>query len=314
MPDYTLNYLMRYRADMRHCRQLLKTGSRSFYTSSMLLPGYYRAPATALYAFCRVADDMIDGNQGAARDRALLELRERLQLIYDRKPAGHSVDRAFTDVVDRFNIPSALPKALIEGFEWDAHGRRYQTLSDLYGYAARVAGTVGVMMSVLMGVRDSTALARACDLGVAMQLTNIARDVGEDAREGRIYLPTQWLEAGGLNPDEWLREPKTHPVISEAIARLLSSAEDMYDRSVAGIAQLPGRCRPCIFAARSIYREIGRNITHNSIDPVQKRSIIGTRRKVQLLMAAARRSGPDFDSAFDPPLDETRFLVESVKA
>ncbi len=101
-------------------------------------------------------------------------------------------------------MPRALPEALLEGLAWDAQARRYATLSDLYDYSARVAAAVGAMMCVLMGVRDADALARACDLGVAMQLTNIARDVGEDARERRLYLPLDWLAEAGIDPDAFL--------------------------------------------------------------------------------------------------------------
>ena len=98
-------------------------------------------------------------------------------------------------------IPRALPEALLEGFAWDAAGRRYETLDEVEHYAARVAGCVGAMMTLVMGRRDPAILARACDLGVAMQLTNICRDVGEDARAGRLYLPLAWLRDNGIDPD-----------------------------------------------------------------------------------------------------------------
>ena len=139
-------------------------------------------------------------------------LRHRLRRVYQGQPQDHAADRALAQVVRRFNIPAQLPEALLEGFEWDAAERRYETLADLHAYAARVAGTVGAMMAllmallmgVLMGVRSAAGLARACDLGVAMQLSNIARDVGEHARSGRLYLPRQWLRDAGIDPDAWL--------------------------------------------------------------------------------------------------------------
>ena len=118
--------------------------------------------------------------------------------------------------------PAALPEALLEGLAWDAEGRSYETLDDLFDYAARVAGTVGVMMTLIMGVRSPEALARACDLGVAMQLTNIARDVGEDARMGRIYLPRQWLREAGVDAEAFLADPQarpTHPRARRAASR-----------------------------------------------------------------------------------------------
>jgi phytoene synthase len=233
MVEHTLEAILRYRVDMRHCRQLLRHGSLSFYAASLLLPGYYRAPITALYAFCRVADDEIDRHSGHVQ--ALDELKSRLQAVYAGTPGNDSVDRALANTVERFDIPIALPAALLEGFEWDVVGRRYADLPGLYAYAARVAGTVGAMAAKLMGARDPEVLARACDLGVAMQLTNIARDVGEDARAGRIYLPTDWLQSADIDPDEWLARPYFSPALGDVIKRLLDAAEMLYQRSASGI-------------------------------------------------------------------------------
>ena len=114
-----------------------------------------------------------------------------------------------------------IPEALIEGLEWDAEGRRFETLSDLYSYCARVAGTVGVMMTLVMGQRKPDIVARACDLGCAMQLTNICRDVGEDARAGRLYLPLSFMREAGLDPDEWLKNPVFNDQIAGIVRRLL---------------------------------------------------------------------------------------------
>jgi phytoene synthase len=114
-------------------------------------------------------------------------------------------------LIETYHMPRALPEALLEGLAWDGMERRYASLSDLRAYSARVASAVGAMMCVLMEVRDPHALARACDLGVAMQLTNIARDVGEDARAGRLYLPTDWLEEEGIDIDAFLADPRPTP-------------------------------------------------------------------------------------------------------
>ena len=136
-------------------------------------------------------------------------LRERLALVYAGQPIAQPADRALARIVARFGIPRALPEALLEGFAWDAEGRRYDDLAALRAYAVRVAGTVGAMMAVLMGVRDPARLAAAIDLGVAMQLSNIARDVGEDARAGRLYLPLRWLAEAGIDPELFLAAPHT---------------------------------------------------------------------------------------------------------
>ena len=183
--------------DLQHCRDVIRTGSLSFHAASKLLPTSVRDPALALYAFCRLADDEVD--EGQNKTHAVIELQERLALVYAGQPRNAPEDRAFASVVEDFEMPAALPKALLEGLAWDAMEHRYTSLSDLRSYCARVASAVGAMMCVLMRVRDADALARACDLGVAMQLTNIARDVGEDARAGRIYLPLEWIHAEGLS-------------------------------------------------------------------------------------------------------------------
>ncbi|MDA0962938.1 MAG: squalene/phytoene synthase family protein, partial [Proteobacteria bacterium] len=164
-------------ADMEACREAIRHGSLSFHAASRLLPARVRDPALALYAFCRLADDAVDLQTEKAD--AVLRLRDRLDLVYAGRPRDAAADRAFAAVVEEFEMPRALPDALLEGLAWDAEGRRYSDISGLYAYSARVASAVGVMMTVLMRVRDADALARACDLGVAMQLTNIARDVRE---------------------------------------------------------------------------------------------------------------------------------------
>src|SRR5690606_3518328 len=133
--------------------------------ASLLLPQSYRGYARGLYGFCRVADDLVDQSDDPAQ--AVDALHERLGRIYAGRPDDAPADRAFADVVHRFGIPRAVPDALIEGFLWDAQGRHYDSLSDVVAYAVRVAGTVGVMMSLIMGRRAPQALARAIDLGIA---------------------------------------------------------------------------------------------------------------------------------------------------
>lgn len=300
--------------DLSACRALLRNGSKSFHAASRLLPPSVRAPATALYAFCRLADDAIDGE--GASPAALAALSERLDLVYAGRPLNHPCDRALAAIVEAHALPRALPDALLEGLAWDAEGRRYHDLSALNAYAARVAGTVGAMMAVLMGVRAPEPLARACDLGVAMQLTNIARDVGEDARMGRLYLPVSWLEEAGIDADAWLARPVFGPALGAVVARLLAAAEELYDRAAPGIGALPLACRPGIGAARLIYAEIGREVQRRGLDSVSSRAVVPRARKLTLLarsLAAAplASAGP---ALAHPPLAETRFLVQAVAA
>lgn len=301
-------------ADITACRQLLRGGSRSFYAASFLLPQRIRDPAIALYAFCRVADDAVDcaGSEPGAQARALDELRDRLDRVYAGRPIDAYTDRALADVVESFVIPKALLEALLEGFEWDAQGRRFEDLSGLYAYSARVAGTVGAMMAALMGARTSQLVARACDLGVAMQLTNIARDVGEDAHNGRLYLPMQWMREAGIDPEAWLARPAFNDALASVIERLLRVADVLYVRSDVGIAGLPFGCRAGINAARYLYAEIGRQVERQGMDSVSRRAVVAGSRKVQLLAPILGTAvlSPRYVSA--PPLEETRFLVDAV--
>ena len=218
------------------------------------------------------------------------------------------------DLMRRCAIPAALPEALLEGLAWDAEGRSYETIDELFDYAARVAGAVGVMMTLIMDVRSPQALARACDLGVAMQLTNIARDVGEDARLGRLYLPRQWLREAGIDADAWLSEPNLDERLRPIVARLLHEADALYARARAGIALLPANCRPAILAAALIYEEIGREIERNAFDSVTQRARVSATRKLLLMAQAMRGSLSLSEADATPPLACANFLIESARS
>jgi phytoene synthase len=297
--------------DHRECRRATRNGSRSFYAASRLLPAQTRKRAFALYAFCRLSDDAIDLS-GGSRD-ALDRLRARLACAARGRPQPHPADRAMADLMRRCAIPTALPEALLEGLAWDAEGRSYETIDELFDYAARVAGAVGVMMALIMDVRSPQALARACDLGVAMQLTNIARDVGEDARLGRVYLPRQWLREAGIDPDALLSEPNPDERLRPIVARLIREADALYLRARAGIALLPASCRPAILAAALIYQEIGREIERNALDSFTRRARVSSTRKLLLMARATRGSLSLSETSATPPLACANFLIESAR-
>jgi 15-cis-phytoene synthase len=298
------------RDDLAQCRALLRNGSKSFFAASLLLPRHVREPATALYAFCRVADDAVDLTDRPGE--ALAVLHGRLDGVYSGRPQDNPVDRALAAVVQSYGLPRAHLDALLDGFLWDSEGKRYATIGDLRAYAARVAGTVGVMMTLLMGERAPVTLARACDLGIAMQLTNIARDVGEDARAGRLYLPEAWLMEAGLDPQSWLRAPVFDSRIAGIIEHLLAEAAVLYERSKDGIALLPPDCRPAIHAARLIYAEIGAEVARAGHDSVSRRAVVAGNRKLRLL-AEALLSGAQTSGQPHAMLEEARFLVEAVE-
>lgn len=302
----------RYRADLAACRALLATGSKSFHTASLVLPARVREPASALYAFCRLADDAIDLDPG--KGPALIRLRRRLDRAYAGEPQDFAADRAFAQVVRRFRIPRALPEALLEGLAWDAEVRRYATIGDVRAYAVRVAGSVGAMMALIMGARDAEALARATDLGIAMQLSNIARDVGEDAREGRLYLPLDWLDDAGIDPEAFLGAPRFTPALGHVVKRLLDTADEFYRRAEGGIGMLPADCRPGIAAARTIYAEIGREVERAGYDSITRRAVVSKRRKLGLLAGALPRAVWAPRPTGSEPAAEASYLIAAVSA
>lgn len=307
------------RADELACEAILRAGSKSFHTASRLLPSRMRVPTMALYAFCRIADDEVDeleadtAQHAGAAIAAVERLGRRLDAVYRGEPADSPVDRLFARVVREHRIPRALPDALLDGMRWDAEGRSIADESALVAYAARVAAVVGVMMTLLMGERRPEVLARACDLGVAMQLTNIARDVGTDARMGRVYLPTTWLEEAGIDRAQLVQSPRFDPRLAELVQRLLQRADTLYRRADTGIALLPADCQRSILAARHIYAAIGTVIARRGHDSVTSRAVVSGARKLWLALRSLWGRLPVAEPAVLalPVLPEAAFLVSA---
>ena len=300
--------------DVRRCEAILRRGSRSFYAASRLLPQRIRRPTMVLYAFCRNVDDAVDMSEGTAAVslRVVDELRERLGRAYAGRPMDSPVDRAFAIVAHQCSIPIAVPHALLDGMEWDARGRRYEDIEDLFEYAARVAGTVGVMMTLIMGSRQANVLGRACDLGAAMQLTNIARDIGEDAARGRIYLPLSWCRDAQIDPEAWLQNPTPSETLRQLVARLLTTADELYTRADSGVAELPADCRVAIRAARLIYSDIGRKIARAGYDSVTRRAYVSTTRKLWLVARAVFSGNRKVQATTAAELPSASFLVDAA--
>lgn len=249
-------------ATLDQARQSIAVGSKSFAMASRFLPAGMHEDCVMLYAWCRHADDVIDGQEagfatGIANDPAarLAELRDLTHRAL-RGDAAAPVYAGLARVMAARNIPHRHVDELLDGFAMDVDGRVYQTMSDLLDYCYHVAGVVGVMMARIMGVRDESVLDRASDLGLAFQLTNIARDVIDDARIERTYLPRDLLRAEGVaqvDPDD----PTQRPALHRVALRLLDEAETYYRSADVGIAALPRRPALAITAARNIYRQIG---------------------------------------------------------
>ncbi len=291
------------RDDRLACRAWIRRHSKSFFLSSLLLPARVRQASWALYAFCRRADDAVDADDASAAAglRRVESLRARLDRVYAGRADDDAIDRAFAAVVERYAIPRALPEALLAGMEMDARGTRYAGDDDLLLYCFRVAATVGLMMTRVMGAGDDVAYLRAADLGIAMQLTNIARDVGEDERRGRVYLPAALLDdAGGDRRC--------------AVRALLERADAHYRAADRGVPLLPRDCRLAIASARNIYSAIGDAIAANGYDSLTQRAYVPLSRKLVLVARAlTARFRSARDAALPGPADAAlRPLVRAV--
>ncbi len=246
---------------------IIQAGSKSFAAAAKIFNPETRASAYLLYAWCRHCDDVIDGQQLGYDQGNTPNHDPSKELIKLRKQTNDALTGILTDdpifsalqkVISKNNIPKAYPLALLDGFEMDVHRRSYQTIDDTLNYCYHVAGVVGVMMSIIMGAKDDATLDRACDLGLAFQLTNIARDVIEDAQNGRVYLPTAWLRSAGLNADPNLLLQESHrEQLVIVVDRLLKEAEKYYDSSLSGLPKLGFRSAWAIATARIVYRKFG---------------------------------------------------------
>ena len=232
-------------------------------------------------------------------------LRARLERVYAGRADDDAIDRAFAAVVERHAIPRPLPEALLAGMEMDARGTRYGSDDELLVYCFRVAATVGLMMTRVMGASDDVAYVRAADLGVAMQLTNIARDVGEDERRGRVYLPAALVDAAGGDR-------------RAAVRAILERADSHYRAADRGVPLLPRDCRFAIASARNIYSAIGTAIANHGYDSTSQRAYVSLPRKLWLV---ARALPARFSSARDaarvahapgPADDALRALIAAV--
>jgi phytoene synthase len=241
------------------CRWMIKKGSKSFSLAAQLFDPEIRDAAFFLYGWCRYCDDQVDQ---AGKTENQEELAKRVKALKDNTASAFSFAQqrepvfvALQYIAHRYGIPAHYALELIEGMAMDVRGTRYSTLKELLLYCYRVAGTVGLMMSHVMGLRDERALKHAADLGIAMQLTNIARDITEDAAMGRIYLPLSWLHEAEIPPEE-IALPEHREKLAMLTLRLLREAGRYYRSGDTGLWYLSFRSACAVAAARHVYAEI----------------------------------------------------------
>jgi phytoene synthase len=276
-------------------RETIQKGSKSFAAAAALFDAQTRIDAEMLYAWCRHCDDVIDGQDlghgmatpGPEAAKARLEgLYAKTRSALAGEPTSDPDFAAFQRVALARHIPERYALELIDGFAMDVSERRYETIEDTLDYCWHVAGVVGVMMALVMGVKpdDLATLRRAQDLGLAFQLTNISRDVVEDAANGRVYLPAQWLAEAGV-PEAEIAAPAHRAALFAVTRRLLVTAEPYYASALAGLPELPFRSAWAIAAARSVYRQIGIIVQNRGACAWDKRASASTPMKAWLALS-----------------------------
>lgn len=277
-----------------HATETIRVGSKSFAAAAKLFDRDTRRSVLMLYAWCRHCDDVVDGQElGHKRGHdttapvdatAQVErLRNQTLSAYAGEPQPDPAFAAFQDVALRHAISPHHAFDHLAGFAMDAADARYETIDDLLRYCYHVAGVVGLMMASIMGARDAAVLDRACDLGLAFQLTNVARDIVEDARIGRVYLPAAWLREAGIPITEVAHEAHRE-ALARVAARLVDHAEPYYDSAMDGVAALPLRSAWAIATARRVYRQIGIEVKRRGARAWDTRA--GTSRATKLRLLA----------------------------
>jgi phytoene synthase len=272
-------------------KEVLSRQGKTFSLAGKVLPREARDDAAVLYAWCRRADDAVDSGPNETRAARLTALRRELGSIFAGQPQSDALAAAFQDVARRRAIPESYPNALLDGMEMDLAEVKLASVSELTLYAYRVAGVVGLMMCHVLGLRDQRALVNAAHLGIAMQITNICRDVHEDWARARLYLPAELLDEHGLGSlgDELGRElSRQHRErLARTVERLLEIADCYYRSADRGLAALPVRAAWAIRSARLIYAAIGTELRRRGNDVFAGRAVVPLWKKLCLTAFAA---------------------------
>lgn len=270
-----------------HAQDITSWHSRSFYLASSLLPTDKRRAVRALYAFCRTADDLVDR---PADDPKLALTAWRERVLASPPPANDLVTLAWADARSQYQIPQGYSEQLLEGVARDLQQTRYDTFDDLVTYAYGVASTVGLMSMHIIGFSDPEAVPYAIRLGVALQITNILRDVGEDWRAGRVYLPQEELAFWGVTEDD-LNRGRVNESWRTFMRFQIARNRQLYDEAWPGIALLDKDGRFAIAAAAELYRSILDDIEAHDYDVFRRRAYVSAWGKLRKLVALWWRIG-----------------------
>ena len=265
-------------------QQSLARHGKSFWLASLFLPSSVATDAAIVYRFCRTVDDAVDESQHLAAARKAVD---RMRHLLDQQEGPSDAIRDYRAVATRLQIPNEAPAALISGVRSDLASVRIRSLRELGSYAYRVAGVVGQMMAHVLRIRSPRALSFAIDLGMAMQITNICRDVMEDARRNRVYLPADLLLKHGLTASDVVCRTASDGRLGCVIDELLDAAETLYQRAEFGMKYIPFRSRLGIFIALRLYRDIGRKLrTKHDSNPFHGRTMLTVKDKLSACVFA----------------------------
>jgi 15-cis-phytoene synthase len=272
-------------------------GSKSFSLAALLFDGERRVAARHLYSWCRHCDDAVDNAPSTHQaQNELQKLSELTHLAFEAAQGGPVAPGELTDpafqalssLCARYGIPEFYPLELLEGMRMDVVGHRYRTTEDLELYCYRVASVVGLMMVHIMGVSSERALRHAIHTGLAMQMTNIARDIQDDSKMKRLYIPESWFHEAGLKvPD--LDAPFEAGDYVVVVERLVRQADRYYESGRQGLEYLPFRAALAVAAAQEIYREIGIKALARGPQAWRTRTVVPLSRKLWLLAKATSR-------------------------
>ena len=273
------------REDYARCASITRRSSSNFYYAFMLLPAERRQALYSVYAFCRfvddIADDAVGDEAGGKPAKLLARWREELERVFNGSPT-HAISRALAYNVRRFAIPRRYFEEIIDGVEMDLGRTRYATFEELRLYCYRVASAVGLVCIEIFGYRNPRTRDYAENLGIAFQLTNIIRDLSEDAARGRIYLPLEDLARFDVSEDEILRGADTIE-LRRLLEHEVERARSFYAQAENALAAEDRAAMVCAEAMRSIYRALLERIASKGCGVVGRRHRISTPRKLYLV-------------------------------
>ena len=261
-----------------------KKYGKTFYFSSRILKKEKRFAAYAVYAICRIGDEAVDSKQDLPASKSITNLQQKIDSAYKNAPLADPLLLAFQQTINKYHIPKKYFDALLEGMRMDIYKSRYQNFEELYDYCYKVAGVVGLIMLEIFGYTDPKATDHAVSLGVALQLTNILRDIKEDSNRGRIYLPKDEMQRFGVSEID-ISNFKINDNFKALMKFEISRSREYYEKAKQGIkmiGDLSSRLMVCVIA--DIYAGILKAIVKNDYDVFSRRACVSNPGKISAIL------------------------------